>query len=175
MAVWSRIVQHVHRRRHGVTLIELGVALAIIGILIAAAIPRSLSARKKAYKDEAYHLLQEVKTLEWGFYIQNSAFTGSLSSTGFVMPGGSHWSTPSLDVPGNQGQGGGNGGGNGSGSCNNGNGQRCSVCTDGGLLMRRGPHPPCSAVSPRPVGRPASLERSSTGVAPVLPPIILWP
>jgi type II secretory pathway pseudopilin PulG len=51
-------------------LIELVVVLAILGILIALAVPRFLAARKKAYKAEADNILQEAKTLEWAYYQQ---------------------------------------------------------------------------------------------------------
>ena len=95
------------------TLVELTAALAILGIIIGLALPRYLGVRKKAYQDEGTHLLEEIKVLEWGYYLQNSAFTDTLTSTGFVMPGGSHWATPSLSAS----------SGSGSGNCNNQNGQ----------------------------------------------------
>ena len=84
-------------RDRGFTLIELVVVLAILGILIALAVPRYLAARKKAYKAEADNILQEAKTLEWAYYQQWNSFdtTAGLSSVNLVMPGGSHWSAPS--------------------------------------------------------------------------------
>jgi prepilin-type N-terminal cleavage/methylation domain-containing protein len=86
------------RREPGFTLIELVVVLAILGILIALAVPRYLTARKKAYKAEADNILQEVKTLEWGYYQQYNNFdtTPTGASLGFVMPSGSHWHDPSI-------------------------------------------------------------------------------
>jgi prepilin-type N-terminal cleavage/methylation domain-containing protein len=83
-------------RERGFTLIELVVVLAILGILIALAVPRYLGARKKAYKAEADNLLQEAKTLEWAYYQQYDVFDMTGASIGFVMPGGSHWNPPSV-------------------------------------------------------------------------------
>ena len=70
--------------------------LAILGILIALAVPRYLSARKKAYLEEADNLLQEVKTLEWAYYQQWNMFDTSAAgaSIGFAVPGGMHWNSP---------------------------------------------------------------------------------
>ena len=86
----------VKNRERGFTLIELVVVLAILGILIALAVPRYLAARKKAYKAEADNILQEAKTLEWAYYQQYNTFDSSatLSLIALAMPGGSHWNPP---------------------------------------------------------------------------------
>lgn len=76
----------------GFTLIELVVVLAIIGILVAAAVPLYLGARKRAYKAEADSTLQELKTMEWAYYQENNAFTDSFSSLGFTPPASKFWS-----------------------------------------------------------------------------------
>ncbi len=90
-------------RERGFTLIELVVVLAILGILIALAVPRYLAARKKAYKAEADNILQEAKTLEWAYYQQYNTFdtTAAMTSIGLVMPGGTHWFAPAIAASGN--------------------------------------------------------------------------
>jgi prepilin-type N-terminal cleavage/methylation domain-containing protein len=75
----------------GFSLVELVVVLAIIGILVAAAVPRYLGARKKAYKSEANSTLQEMKSLEWAYYQENNTFTDSFSSLGFTPPATKFW------------------------------------------------------------------------------------
>ncbi len=80
------------KRDAGFTLIELVVVLAIIGILVAAAIPLYLGSRMKAYKSEADHVLEEVKSLEWGYYEEHNAFATALSTLGFVAPASVNWS-----------------------------------------------------------------------------------
>lgn len=86
------------RRTGGFTLVELVVVLAILGILVSLAIPRYLSARKKAYKVEAENVLQEMKTLEWAHFQEYGAFdtTPNGASLGFAPPGGMHWNTPTI-------------------------------------------------------------------------------
>src|SRR5437660_761345 len=64
---WRRDFQHA---QHGFTLMELVVVLSIIGMLVALALPRYIIPRRNAYKAEALNLLQEVKTMEWGYYQQ---------------------------------------------------------------------------------------------------------
>ncbi len=91
---WFR--KTLNRREHGFTLIELVVVLAILGILIALAVPRYLGARKKAYKAEADNVLQESKTLEWAYYQQYNLFDTGGASIGLVAPGGMHWASPTF-------------------------------------------------------------------------------
>ena len=91
-----------NRQERGFTLIELVVVLAILGILIALAVPRYLGARKKAYKAEADNVLQESKTLEWAYYQQYNLFDTTGTAIGLVTPGGMHWNTPSFGGTNNQ-------------------------------------------------------------------------
>ena len=94
MFAWFR--KTLNRQEHGFTLIELVVVLAILGILIALAVPRYLGARKKAYKAEADNILQESKTLEWAYYQQYNLFDTGGTSIGLATPGGMHWGTPTF-------------------------------------------------------------------------------
>ena len=78
----------------GFTLIELVVVLAILGILLALAVPRYLGARKRAYKAEIDNILQEAKTLSWAYYQEHNVFPTTLANIALVMPGGAAWQTP---------------------------------------------------------------------------------
>jgi prepilin-type N-terminal cleavage/methylation domain-containing protein len=82
-------------RQRGFTLIELVVVLAILGILIALAVPRYLGARKSALVAEGDNALQEMKTLSWAYYQQYSTFsgldTGFPGVIGFQAPGTACW------------------------------------------------------------------------------------
>jgi prepilin-type N-terminal cleavage/methylation domain-containing protein len=79
-------------RERAFTLIELVVVLAIIGILVAAAVPLYLGARKRAYKAEADGTLQEIKTMEWAYYQEENTFTDSFTSLGVTPPASKFWS-----------------------------------------------------------------------------------
>ncbi len=66
--------QQRRRAEGGFTLIELVVVLAILGIIIALAVPRYLGARRRGYLTEGRNELQEVKTLEWAYFQQYNSF-----------------------------------------------------------------------------------------------------
>jgi type IV pilus assembly protein PilE len=90
--VRSRLRTGRGRCTRGFTLVELVVVLAIIGILVAAAVPLYLGSRMKAYKSEAVSALQEIKTIEWAYYQENNSFQALLSLLGYVPPQSSFWS-----------------------------------------------------------------------------------
>ena len=86
----------------GFTLIELVVVLAILGILLALAVPRYLGARRRAYKAEIDNILQEAKTLSWAYYQEYNTFSGisTAADIGLSMPVGAAWQTPVPSVSG---------------------------------------------------------------------------
>ncbi|MDQ7850717.1 MAG: prepilin-type N-terminal cleavage/methylation domain-containing protein [Armatimonadota bacterium] len=84
----------------GFTLIELVVVLAILGILLALAVPRYLGARKRAYKAEIDNILQEAKTLSWAYYQEHNVFPDDITDIALQMPAGSAWQTPTVSAGG---------------------------------------------------------------------------
>ncbi len=89
-------------KQKGFTLVELVAVLAILGILVGLALPRYLGNRREAYRAEAQTILQEVKGLEYAYFMDHSnCFTSDLVGLGFVMPGGSHWNFPTATSNGN--------------------------------------------------------------------------
>jgi len=91
---------HARGRARGFTLIELVVVLAILGILLALAVPRYIGYRKRAFKEEADNILQEAKTLSWGYYHEHGVLPSNASDISLVMPGGTVWTTPAVTASG---------------------------------------------------------------------------
>jgi prepilin-type N-terminal cleavage/methylation domain-containing protein len=85
------------KTERGFTLIELVVVLAILGILIALAVPRYLGARRNSFLPEGDNTLNELKTMGWGYYQQYGTWTGLTAANfvqtlGFQAPGNACWS-----------------------------------------------------------------------------------
>src|SRR5438105_4831595 len=62
------------------------VAVAIIGILAAIAIPSYQRYAARTRQSEAKIELSEIYTFEQGFFAENSTFTGCLVPAGFTVP-----------------------------------------------------------------------------------------
>ena len=66
--------------KRGVTLIELIIVVAIIGILAMIAVPAYLGQQKGAARTEAYSNLQNLRLLEEQFLAENSVYTASVGT-----------------------------------------------------------------------------------------------
>ncbi|NJD55538.1 MAG: prepilin-type N-terminal cleavage/methylation domain-containing protein [Nitrospirae bacterium] len=71
----------------GITLIELLITVAIVGLLAMIAIPGYLGQQKRAARTEAYTNLENLRLLEEQFYAENGRYTVSLGTCAKDNPG----------------------------------------------------------------------------------------
>ncbi len=70
------------RNSKGVTLIELLIVIAIIGILAAIGTPAYIGQQLKAARSEAFTELESLRLLEEVFFSENNVYTGNLGVAG---------------------------------------------------------------------------------------------
>jgi len=74
------------RLKRGVTLVELMIVVAILGILAAVAYPGYLQYAAKSKRIEAKTALLKIAMLQERFYLQNNRYTTDLTQLGFSAP-----------------------------------------------------------------------------------------
>ena len=75
--------------KKGVTLIELLIVVAIMGILAMIAVPAYIGQQKSAARTEAYSNLQNLRLLEEQFFAENARYTVNLGTCAANNPGNS--------------------------------------------------------------------------------------
>jgi len=81
----SRSVRMMNNK--GITLVELLVVVAIIGILAMIAVPTYLGQQKRAERTEASANLQNLRLLEEQFYAENANYAATTGAAGANQPG----------------------------------------------------------------------------------------
>lgn len=66
----------------GFTLIELMIAVAVLGVIVAVAYPAYIDFLERSRRAEAHEALQNAATLQEQFYNNNKGYSGSLSDLG---------------------------------------------------------------------------------------------
>ncbi len=79
----------------GVTLIELMIAVVIIGILAAIAYPAYQDQVRKSRRSDGKAALQALATRLEQYYLDNKQYTSTLSSLGYTAVGSTYYSTES--------------------------------------------------------------------------------
>lgn len=77
----------IHKTRHGFTLIELMIAVAIVGILAAIAYPSYVSQVQKSQRTSAKNALLDLASREAKYYSTNNAYTNSMTNLGYASAG----------------------------------------------------------------------------------------
>ncbi len=73
-------------KQPGFTLIELIVAVVIIGILASIAVPRYVRVVEKGRTSEARNILGTIRDAETAYILEHNVYTNSLSALGVTVP-----------------------------------------------------------------------------------------
>lgn len=87
------------RNKHGFTLIELMIVVAVVGILAAIAYPSYIDHVRKARRVDAKAALTEVAQKLEAFYARNASYTTDLTGIGYPN---ANWNNVPTNVPNNQ-------------------------------------------------------------------------
>ena len=87
------------RKRAGFTLIELMIALAIVGILAASTIPDFIKLVYKAKRTEAWEALRAVYQMQVEYQAERGVFADTFDELGFQMPAGTRLDERTIQAP----------------------------------------------------------------------------
>lgn len=77
------------RQHHGFSLLELMIALVVVGILVSIALPSFNNAMRKSRRADAYTALSTVQLAQERWRANRSSYSSSLGSTGLNLPSSS--------------------------------------------------------------------------------------
>ena len=86
------------RETYGVTLMELLIVVAIIGILGAIAYPNYREFTARAKRNEARAALLKIATNQERFYLDNRSYTSDMTNLGFSVAGNFKTETGSYEI-----------------------------------------------------------------------------
>jgi type IV pilus assembly protein PilE len=78
--------RYLHKKATGFTLVELMVAVAVIGILAMVAYPSFQSAMAKSRRASAQTALMDIAQMQQQYLLDNRSYTASLSTLNYTVP-----------------------------------------------------------------------------------------
>ncbi|MFK8020179.1 MAG: type IV pilin protein [Pseudomonadales bacterium] len=88
LPTWKTPRREFRTRQYGMTLIELMIAVAIVAILAAVALPSYDNFVKKSRRSDAASQLMQIMQQQERFFLNNMTYTTDLSDLGYTLSGG---------------------------------------------------------------------------------------